>query len=90
MAIACPVANILARDVPHSLCENSSHNHPEGEQGAGANRRGRDVGHACRNFNSPSRLHACPRPGGRLSLDVRRRVTRLHKFKNQITFTRYD
>ena len=28
------------------------------------------VGHAFCNFNPPSRLHACPRPGGRHTLDV--------------------
>ena len=38
--------------------------------GAGANRRGCPVGHAFRNSNPPSRLHAHPRPGGRHSLIV--------------------
>ncbi len=46
-------------------------NDRNGEQGAGANRRGCPVVGALRSSDPPARFHAHPRPGGRHSLIVR-------------------
>lgn len=51
---------------------NQSHK-PRANKARLDNRWGCSVGQALRNFNPPSRLHAHSRPGGRHSLDVRRR-----------------